>query len=227
VAAVAQRGERTGLGDRIDVEWLARLLQQGGDVFRCQTVAHPQRGEAVDFGKGPQHAHVPALAHILEGVGWRVGKFEVSLVEHHDHLFRHPRHEPVDRRLIDHGAGGVVRVGDENEAGFVGDRIRHRIEVVHEFRVRHFDVVRAEQRGHQLVNHERVFGGDEFRIRIQKRVAQQFDDFVRTVAENHVREVHAKLLGDGAAQAVTAAVRIDVGLLEGFPHRDFRQRRGA
>ena len=80
-------------------------------------------------------------------------------------------HKRVDGLLGDLGAGGVVRVRDEDEAGVFRDGIRHGIEVVDEIRIVHLDVFRAEEGGHEFVNDEGVLRGDELRIAVQEGVA--------------------------------------------------------
>ncbi len=90
-----------------------------------------------------------------------------------------------------------------------------------------FHVFSAEERGHQLVDHEGVLGGDEFGIPVEKGVAEQLDDLVGAVSEDDVGNVEPKLFGDGGAELVAAAVRINVGLLDCRPHGFLGKRRGA
>ena len=87
-------------------------------------------------------------------------------------------HEAVDCLLSDHGAGRVVGVGDENQTGVGCDRGGHRVEVVDEAWIGHFDVFRPEERGHEFIDHKGVLGGDEFGIAVEKGVAEKLDDFV-------------------------------------------------
>ena len=94
-------------------------------------------------------------------------------------------------------------------------------------RIIDLDVFRAEKRGHQFVNDEGVFGGDELGIAIEEGMAEQFDDFVRAVAENDVRNIQAEFIGNGGAEFKASAVRIDVGLGNRIAHRLLGKRRRA
>jgi hypothetical protein len=121
-----------------------------------------------------------------------VGKLDVGLVEHRDHMLRQPVHEAVDRLLVHHRAGRVVRVGDEHEARVFGDRVRHRVQVVDESGIRDLHIFRAEKRGHEFVNDEGVLGGDQLGLAVEEGVAEQLDDFVGAVAEHHVPAVEPR-----------------------------------
>ena len=86
-------------------------------------------------------------------------------------MFRQAVHKTVDRLLIDHCAGGIVRISDEHEAGVFIDRIRHCIQIMGEARIWDFDVFCPEKSGHQFIDHEGVFCCDEFRSPVEKSVA--------------------------------------------------------
>ena len=55
----------------------------------------------------------------------------------------------------------------------------------------------------------------------------EFDDFIRTIAQNDIFPSQPKFFCDGGAQCPAAAVRIKVGAIEGFAHRRHSLRRGA
>jgi hypothetical protein len=85
--------------------------------------------------------------------------------------------------------------------------------------IRHFDGVRAEDLGHELVHEEGVLGGDDVVARLQEGVADELDHFVAAAAHDDVAHFEAKLLGERVAQLPRSAVRVDVHLFDGLLHR--------
>ena len=61
-----QRRQSAGLGNEIDIERLAHLLQLGNKVGVADAVAESQTGQAVDLGKGAHHHQVGEAAAQLE-----------------------------------------------------------------------------------------------------------------------------------------------------------------
>ncbi len=58
-------------------------------------------------------------------------EFAVRLVERDGDVGRHRAQEAHQLITRDHGAGGVVRVADEDQPGLAGDALEHGVEVVH------------------------------------------------------------------------------------------------
>jgi len=71
----------------------------------------------------------------------------------------------------------------------IGDGVGHGVEVVDEARVGDVDIFRTEEGGHEFVDDKGVLGGDEGSIGVEEGVAEEFDDFVRAVAEDDVVEI--------------------------------------
>ena len=95
VRVVLERGERRDLGERVHVEGRPDAVEEGDAVGIGHRVAHAQAGEAGRLGEGAQDGDLSPLLHVLERVGEvrPLGKLEVGLVEHHDDLVGHARHE--------------------------------------------------------------------------------------------------------------------------------------
>ena len=64
-----------------------------------------------------------------------------------------------------------------------------------------------------------MFRSDDLVPRLQKRVADKFDQLVGTVAEDHIRARDAEFLRNRLAQVIAAAVRVNVGFLQRGAHR--------
>ena len=125
------------------------------------------------------------------------------------------------------GAGRIVRDGKKNEFGFLRDRAFQTGQIVPVIDERHFDRPGAEQQRDQLVHdkcrtaHHRLVAG------IEKNVAEQFEDFVGTVADNELIGAEPVTARELLAQREAAAVRIKLALLERALRRRHRTRRRA
>src|SRR5207249_1885936 len=58
VALIIERGQRAGLGQRVDVEWLANLFQFGDQFGMADAVANAQAGQAVNLRECPHEQQV-------------------------------------------------------------------------------------------------------------------------------------------------------------------------
>ncbi len=86
---VGQRRQGGHLGQQVDVERLADLVERGHDRRRGDAEADPQPGQAVRLGEGPQHDQVvaPAGEHRQRvGVRAEVDVLVVGLVDDDQHL---------------------------------------------------------------------------------------------------------------------------------------------
>ena len=158
VRVVSESGERTGVSDGIDVEWLPRLLKHIYQVSPRDAVADAQTSESVDFRKGAQNDDVPTFANVLECVGRTVEELEIRFVENNNDIFRKARHELVDLVLRNQSAGWIIGIRDENQTRFRRDRIQHRIKVLLAIRTWDFNRVCAEKGRDQLIGDKGVLG---------------------------------------------------------------------
>ena len=183
VVGVLEAGQGPGLGDGVDVEWLACFLEDGDDFLATEAVADAQGGQPLDFGKRAQGDDIgSAFTDVFQDVDRLLEELVVGFVKNHNHAFRNGLDEPVECGLIDQSAAGVVGIGDEYFLGTRGDGGGHGLEVVLESGVRHLDGGGAEQGGHQFVNDKGVLGGDDLVAWSEEGVADQFDNFIAAIA---------------------------------------------
>jgi len=79
---------------------------------------------------------------------------------------------------------GLFRVGDEHDPGLFRDPFRHGIEVVPPVLARHDHVRTAGGLRDHLVHHKGRVGRDHFIAGLNKGADRQFDELVRTVAQD-------------------------------------------
>ena len=116
-------------------------------------------------------------------------------------------------------AGRVVRGADEHEAGPLGDRGEHRLEVVAGVGVqRHLDRRRAGDGHHDRVGLERAPRVDD----LVARVAGGLDDLAEHAhaagAGGQVLDRHVQALGEGLAEGADGHVGVPVHLGRGVLH---------
>ena len=85
----------------------------------------------------------------------------------------HALQESSDLLARHEGAGGIVRVGDEDHAGVVGNGVEHRVQVMAVVLGRHHDVARARLRG-QPVDGEGMLRVHGRGARLQQRQRHDF-----------------------------------------------------
>ena len=163
----------------------------------------------------------------FKNVGRIVQEFVISLIEDHQHLLRHATHKIIDLLLTNHGSGRIIGICNEDLPGSPTDGSKHRVEIVGETRVGHFDRLGSKELRHQGVNGKRVTRGDYLIARAKKRMPDEFNDLIRTIAQNNIFPSQPKFFCDGGAQCPAAAVRVKVGAIESFAHRRHSLRRRA
>ena len=161
-----------------------------------------------------------------------VQELDVGLIQGQQDVGRHGVDEARQFLAARGGAGGVVRIGDEDDARVGRDGGQHRVEVVGMIFRRHDDEFRAEQGGHDGINRKAVLRHDDFRhgrgaIATEQRVPDHFDDFIGAVAEDEVGRRHAEFGGELLFQVKRVAVGVKVHLLERLAHGGQTQARRA
>ena len=124
VRFVRQRRQRAGLRDSVGIERRARFLQDPDQFRPRDAVAEPHAGERVDFGKSSQDDDVAVFPNESKRVGRIVQIFEIGLVEDDHDIVGHARHETVDGFLSNERPGWIIGIGDKDDAGLRGDRLR-------------------------------------------------------------------------------------------------------
>ena len=130
---VAQRLGGGGLGGGVGEERLAHLVDRRAELLgAAQGEAHPQPAQAVDLGERAQEDEVRVVAQEVDGgVGVvQRGELAVGLVHDHAHVGRDALHQFRQRGRRHGGAGRVVGVADDQQAGGHRHRLGQRVEVV-------------------------------------------------------------------------------------------------
>ena len=76
----------------------------------------------------------------------------------------------------------------------------------------------SEELSHEAVDGEGVPGGDYLIAGGKERMAEEFDDFVRSIAEDHILAGETEFFSDCIAEGPGAAIGIKVRTLQGVPH---------
>ena len=188
---VAERGRRRRLRHGVGAEGLADHEQGLEHRGRGHGVAGAQPPEPVDLREGAGHDHGGPAAHEVDPV--RVvgvfGVLEVGLVEDEQAAGGQRGHEGFDLGPPVPGAGGVVGVRDEDEAGPRVDRPRHGREVVRPLAHRHEPRAAVVRRDDLPEADEGVLGDDGVVAGAEEGAGDQVDDLDRPVPGQDV--VHA------------------------------------
>ena len=157
VRLIGERRPRGDLPQRADVERRAGAVEVADEVLRTDGVADAHRRQPVRLRERAQDeqplAQVPELhgAHVVVGVG----ELHVRLVDHREHPLGQLAQELLERAPADVGAGRVVRVGHEEEAGLRADAVEHRVEIpVEVLAQRHGVEGHVRRRQRQLIDDE-------------------------------------------------------------------------
>ncbi len=177
--------------------------------------ADPQPGQAVGLGEGAQHADVRAVPVQVEAVGHLgvADELDVRLVDDDQHLGRDGVQEALQLGAVDHVAGGVVGVADEDQPGPLGDRGQHRVQVVVAAGgERHRDRGRAGDLGDDRVGLEGAPGEHHLVARARRGEDQRLGDADRAGAGGDVLDRHVEVLRQFGGQLGDGHVRVAVEL---------------
>jgi hypothetical protein len=197
-------------------------------------VTNPQTGEAVNLRECPhqQQVRFGAVPDFRQQIERFVQELDVGFVQGQQDVGRHGVDEARQFLAAGGGAGGIVRIGDEDDARVGRDGGQHRVEVVGMIFRRHDDEFRAEQGGHDGINRKAVLRRRRALPRrractTEQRVPDHFDDFIGAVAEDEVGRRHAEFGGQLLFQVKRVAVGVKVHLLERLAHGGQTQARRA
>jgi hypothetical protein len=171
-----------------------------------------RRPASEGLGEGAGHDQVGAQGAEFEpcGRGAIRAILNVGLVEHNEHMFGHGAEEGFELLVREVGAGGVVGVGDEEEAGLVGAGRGHGLQVVTEVEARNNGGRHAKGVERDLVGDEGELGDDGVVVGRAEGNDELLDDFGRAVAEDDLFGGHREGCRDGLAKRVTGGIGIEV-----------------
>ena len=230
MGCVCERGDGGLLRDHVGIECVTGAVEALGDIGRREGKADAEAGEGVGLGEGAGHDEVgPERAEVEPGRRGAVGAIlDVGLIEDHKHMFRYGAEEGLERCVREVGAGGVVGVGNEEEAGLVGAGRGHGLQVVSEVEARHDGGRHAEGVERDLVGDEGELGDDGVVISGAEGDDELFDDFGRTVAEQDLFGGHGESGRDGLAEGIAGRIGIEMNAPGCGLHRgDGRGRRAV
>ena len=188
VVVIVERGGSGSQCRGVDVEWLAHAIKDVGDFRIGHGVTDAQTGQPVHFREGAGDDQVAVAINEFKpvGIAFFFNIFHVGFIQHHQHFFRHALHKTFQRLTMEPGAGGIVRVGDKNNPGALGDGIGHGSEIVAEQLGRHFHRLGGTGQRDQHVHGKGMLGKNHFVATIKKAAADQFEQVVRAVAKREL-----------------------------------------
>ncbi len=143
-------------------------------------------------------------------------ELDVRLVDHDQHVGGHLGQEGVELGLGHGRPGRVVRRADQHDLGAVGDRGRHRVEVVPTVRQHGDPHDRGRGRGDRdRVGLEGAPGEDHLVAGIAERLHQLVDQADRARRHGQVLDRHLETLGQRGVQHARAHVGVAVHLRHG------------
>ena len=162
--------------------------------------ADPQPPQTIDLGKGPRHHDVAARLKDRQPAIIAFDIFRIGPVQHQNGLSRQPVGQPLDIGQRNHGAGGVVRIGDEDKLRAPVAGRQNGIDIRGAFPLGHFHRGRAHGQRRNPVHQETMFGEHHLILRPGIGLAEEGDDLVRSHATDHPPRIKAMHFGNRLAQ---------------------------
>ena len=180
-----------------------------------ESVADAKPREALDFGEGAQEDEGAAFLNPLDGGGRFGYEFVVGFVENKEWTVGKFLYEGSEFAVGDAGTGGVIGGSEEDEADIVLQAGGEASEVVMKIAIGDFFEGDMEKPSHEAVDGEGVGGGENAALAwLGVGVVAEFDDFVGAATEDDVVGGEAVGFGDGLAEVESAAVGVEVGMIE-------------
>jgi hypothetical protein len=190
-------------------------LKDGGDGWVSEPVADAEPSEALDFGEGAKEDEGAAFSNPLNGRGRFGDEFVVGFVENKEWAVGKFLDKGGEFGVRDTGAGGVIRGSEEDEADIVLQAGGEAGEVVMEIAIGDFFERDMEESSHEAVDGEGIGGGENAALAwLSVGVVAELDDFVGAATEDDVVGSEAVGFGDGLAEVDSAAVGVEVGIIE-------------
>ena len=180
-----------------------------------EPVADAEPSEALDFGKGAEEDDGAALLNPSDGGGRFGDEFVVGFVKDEEWAVGKFLDEGSQFAVRDTGAGGVIGRSEEDEADIVLQAGGEASEVVMKIAIGDFFEGDMEKPSHEAVDGEGVGGGENAALAwLGVGVVAEFDNFVGAATEDDVVGGESVGFGDGLAEVESAAVGVEVGMVE-------------
>ena len=132
----------------------------------------------------------------------------IGFVQHHPNPRRQRAEEALKGGAWGPSAGGIVRVGDEDDARRLVDALEHGVQIVPPIlRRRHHQPAVGAHHG-QGIDDEAVLIHDGLGARRKRHAGGEFQHIVGAVAKGDLRLRHVEAPRQGAFQLVAAAIRV-------------------
>jgi hypothetical protein len=235
VFVVAQRGFGRSQPGAVDVEAFAHALHHRDQARMRDRVSHAQARQRVGLAEGARDDEVGVHRHQRERRRpvRRIDEFGIGLVDHHQHVRRHRRHETREGIGAEPGASGIVRIGDVDQPRGRRDRRRDGVEIV---AARHRMVVGIAgcdlQRGAGRlrgdgIHSEPVLRRHDIRTGAREDLRELHQQFMRPVAEQDRSTVYAVLRRQRAFEIAAQRIGIAEAVVDRAEHGFLGLRAGA
>jgi len=216
VFGIVESGEGGGLAHTGDVEGSAELVHFGDERGMADTIADAETGEAIDFGEGAQGEDVVVLAEEFEGIGeiGALGVLAIGFIEDDKDIAGNFFEKGGEFGGAESGAGGVIGIGDVNDAGLRGDGSGDGVEIESEILHAGLDEIAAAGANGDGEEGEGTFAGDALEAGAEEGARGEVDDFTGTEADEHFFGTDGETRSKNFAETFAAAVGIPVGFAE-------------
>src|SRR5690606_25171318 len=210
VGLVIQRYTCSRQRQAVDVEGLPHAVQYIGDTRRRSGITNPQAGQPIRLAQRARDQQVRVAVQIVEAIGQLAvfGKFDISLVQYHQHVRRDTLEEVLQRLGANPGTGRVVRVGDKDHASLLVDGFEHAVEVVTVIDGGHHAAFRTYRLGTNRIGREGMGAEDRIAARRQPAPCNQIDDVVGAVTQSDLLRPETETLGQLGLELKTAAIGV-------------------
>ena len=139
--------------------------------------------------------------------------FEVGLIQHHNDPLGNPRQEFVQRMGIEPGAGGVVRVGHEDNPGALGHCFRHGRQIMTKQVGRHLHRSGIAGQGHNRIHRKGILGKNCLIAFLQVGAGNQIQHIIGAIAQGQLVAGHIQFFRQCRFQRKGGTVRVQVQLV--------------
>ena len=201
---------------RVDIERPAHSVQNLHHMSGRMAPTEPEGAQPMDFREGAEHRHIIPVPDKPDAAVVTRDEFRIGAVDDQQGL----RWKRIGKALkifhADHRAGGVVRIGDEDQPCAARQRRDHRVNVRGQAPLRRRNRGRPSRHGRNRIHQKPVPGVQDFVAGTGIGLAEQGDDFIRPRSADDSIRCNSVDLSDGLAQWAVIAIRVEVQGLRRF-----------
>jgi len=217
MVVVIEGSKGSGLANAGDVERSAKLVHFGYERRVADAVADAEAGESVDFGESAKGEDVVVLAEEFTGTR-KIGAgsvFVISLVENDENITRNFFEEGGKFVVAERRAGGIVGIGDIDDAGLRGNRRGDGVKIEGVITHRRLDEMAAGSANGNGEERKGTFAGDALEAGAEESAGGEVDYFARAEADEDFFEAHIVAGGEDFTETLAATIGIPVGFAQG------------